>query len=52
MGKVKRRNVYELPKGGVLMRERKEKPLSSEWYEQRKEEKRLQQKLIKLKKRK
>lgn len=49
MGKTKRRKGYELPHGGVMMKEKNEKIRTQEWHEKRKEEKRLQQRMKKLK---
>lgn len=51
MGKSKRRKGYELPNVGVMMKEKKDQPLSAEWYEERKKEKKLQQRLRKIKNR-
>lgn len=49
MGKTVRRKQYGSPVGGVTMRERKEQGKPSEWYAQRKDEKRITNKLRKLK---
>lgn len=48
MGKTRRNRNFAM--GGTYMQEKVEKPLSQEWYQQRKAEKKLQQKLRKLKK--
>lgn len=50
MGKTKRRKGFELPLGGVYMRERVEKPKPAEWIEEKKAEKQKINKLRKLKK--
>lgn len=49
MGKIRRRRDHSYPLSGVMMKERKDKPHTQEWYDQRKKEKKLHQKLRKLK---
>jgi len=50
MGKTKRRKGYELPHGGVMMKERVSEPQSPEWFEKRKKEKQMQRRLRKMRK--
>lgn len=49
MGKTIRRKGFDYPLGRAMMKEKKEKPRSQEWYDHKKQEKKLQQKLRKLK---
>jgi hypothetical protein len=51
MGKSKRRVGYEMPIFGVMMKEKKDRSLSNEWYEKRKSEKKMQRRLRKIKNR-
>lgn len=50
MGKTIRRKGFDRPLGGVMMKEKEDKTRSQEWHDKRKAEKKLQQKLKKLKK--
>lgn len=50
MGKTHRRRDHSYPLSGVMMSEKVEKQRPQEWHDQRKKEKKLHQKLRKLRK--